>query len=123
MATLNIYSPYRYSTEQADADGIHFTSEREPFTYEDLADNNPHRVVDGDTWHSLAYDYFHPITIPNEQGVEIDVSSQLGWIIRDFQPVPVLDPYIKLVAGELIIIPSRRTVLNKVFDSDRRRYS
>ena len=123
MAELDIYSPYRFCFEQLDADGRRFMSEREPFGYVELADNQRHPVVQGDSWHMLAYTYFRPITITNELGIDVEVSSLLGWVIRDFQKVPVMDPFICPKAGEILVIPSRRTVLTKVFDPDRRKFS
>jgi len=123
MATLNKYSPYRFCVETADSDGRRFMTEREPFGYVDLADNVPHLVAEGDTWHGLAYHYFRPLKLRDKNGVEVEVSSLLGHVIRDFQPVPILDPFIPPTPGSYLYVPSRRTLLNKIYSPDRRRFS
>lgn len=85
-------------------------SEREPFLFTEYADNREHIVADGETLFSLAARYF--ATIPRGAG--------LWWVLADFQPDPILDPTIALVAGQTLIIPSVRTVTESVFDENRR---
>jgi hypothetical protein len=105
-----LYSRHTFCTGQDDSDGRAFLSEREPFRYRSLPDNLIHTVAQGDTlWH-LAYRYFQPL--PRAAG--------LWWVIADFQPDPVFDPTLALAEGSTLIIPSVRTVLERVFAESRR---
>lgn len=105
-----LYSRFTFCTGQDDADGKTFLSEREPFRYTTLPDNTVHIVCQGDTlWH-LAHRYFQPIKR----------AAGLWWVIADFQPDPIFDPTVELAEGTALIIPSVRTVLEKVFSEARR---
>ena len=89
--------------------GILQLTDREPFLFRNLPDNRLHPVVESDTLHSLAARYFDPI----------EGAANLWWIIADFQPDPIHDPTIALVAGTTLVVPSVRTVLESVFDDAR----
>lgn len=84
-------------------------TDREPFPFQDLADNRLHQVVDGDTLQGLASRYFSGI----------DSAANLWWIIADFQPEPIHDPTIALAAGQTLVIPSARTVTEAIFADSR----
>jgi len=105
-----LYSRHTFCTAQTDDNGKLFLSEREPFRYQELPDNSVHLVAQGDTLWSLAYLYFQPLPRP----------SGLWWVIADFQPDPIFDPTLQLAEGSYLIIPSVRTVLEKVFSESRR---
>lgn len=83
---------------------------RKRYTFASFADNKLHTVADGDSLFSLAGVYFQPLPRP----------SGLWWIIADFQPQPIHDPTLKLEVGRVLVIPSVRTVLENIFNEDRR---
>ena len=86
-----------------------FLSDRVPYRFVDLPDNRLHVVREGDTLHRLAAKYFAPLgELP-----EISAAN-LWWVLADFQPVPIHDPTIMLVIGQQLIIPSVRTVQERV---------
>ncbi len=97
--------------------GVHDTAapdqlqltDREPFLYQALPDNRLHPVVESDTLFTLAARYFAPI----------EGASNLWWVIADFQPDPIHDPTIALVAGTTLVVPSVRTVLEALFSDAR----
>ena len=105
-------SRYRYCHAYADAAGVMYLDEREPFAFRREADNRLHLVIAGDTWWGLAYRYF--------QG--IDRPEGLWWLLCEFQPTPILDPTLRLAAGTLVVIPSLRLVRMEVFSEAERRY-
>jgi LysM repeat protein len=66
-------------------------------------------VSEGDTLHGIAAKFYPSL------GVLPRISAaNLWWVIADFQPNPIHDPTIKLVAGQRLIIPSTRTVVNDI---------
>lgn len=85
-------------------------NDREPFLFRNLSDNIEHTVLEGENIFNLASRYF--------DGIEN--AAQLWWVIADFQPDPLLDPTIALQPGQIVIIPSVRTVLEQVFSEQRR---
>jgi len=105
-------SRYRYCVAYKGDDDILYLDEREPFPYRNEPDNSYHTVRDGDTLWGLAHLYFKGMRRP----------AGLWWVIAEFQPTPIIDPTIRLQAGETIIIPSQRLVKTEVFNEDRRRY-
>lgn len=107
------YSRHTFTTGEADENDRIFLSERVPFGYEDLSDNRRVVTQQGDSLYSLAGRYFAPLTRP----------AGLWWIIADFQPTPIHDPTVQLAAGTTIIIPSLRTVIERIFNDERRRES
>lgn len=94
----------------ADKVGTIYLTDRVPFRYRVLPDNINHVVGAGDSWWTLAGKYY--VGIPRPSG--------LWWVITDFQPKPVFDPTIQLAPGQVIVVPSLRTVLERVFDERRR---
>lgn len=103
------YSRYQYSVGSLDGSGDLILSDPEPFTYVSLADTVIHTVATGDTLWGLAHLYFQPLARP----------SGLYWIIMDFQPVPIVDPTIALSTGQILHIPSVRTVTELIFNASR----
>jgi|GEM_PF-920589 len=86
-----------------------FLSDRRQFRYLDLPDNRVHTVREGDTLHRLAGLYFAPLG-----RLPFVSAANLWWVIADFQPVPIHDPTVQLTRGEKLIIPSVRTVSERV---------
>lgn len=84
----------------------------EPFRFVELPDNRQHVSARGDTVYTLAGQFFRVI--------DPDRACGLFWIIMDFQPDPIHDPTIKLLEGRVLVIPSVRTVIERVFDERRR---
>lgn len=84
----------------------------EPFRYRPLNDNEFYTVSQGDTLFSLAGRKYRTI--------DRDRASGLWWIIADFQPDPIHDPTISLQHGRTLVIPSVRTVLEQLFNEQRR---
>ena len=97
------------TAQKRDGDERVFLSDRTPFRFLDLPDNRVHTVGSGDTLPRLAAKYFAPLgNLP-----EISAAT-LWWVIADFQPIPIHDPTIQLVSGEQLIIPSVRTVRERI---------
>jgi hypothetical protein len=112
MAAPGRLSRYRFCSAVTDEDGTVFLTDPEPFGYEDLPDNQRHKVVEGDNLWALASRYFDVHGIDNP--------AELWWVIAEFQPDPVFDPTIKLEIGRVMHIPSVRTVLEDIFSESRR---
>lgn len=87
--------------------------ERVPYRYREFSDNISHTVKEGDTLNQLAYKYYNGIT-PEPQS-----AASLWWIIADFQPNPIIDGTLRLQAGQVLIIPSKRTVIEEIFSTAR----
>lgn len=87
-----------------------FLEERTPYSFAQLSDNRAHVVRAGDTLWSLAGRYFRGLPRP----------SGLWWVIADFQPQPIHDPTVELPVGSIVVIPSLRTVEEKIFSEERR---
>jgi len=107
--TPSRWSRYRFSIASTDPDGGLALSERPMFTYRDLSDTIQHPIVEGDTLWTIAGFYYAGLPRP----------SGLYWVLADFQPQPIYDPTIRLVAGNILFVPSLRTVQEQIL-SDRR---
>lgn len=108
---MDRYSRHRFSEALLDSEGRRFLSPPEPFRYRALPDTREHRVVTGDTLWGLADLYFQPL----------EQAAELWWVIADFQPDPIHDPTLPLEGGRTLLIPSRRTLEELVFNERRRR--
>lgn len=106
--------PRRYSRHSFTAgltiDEVQRLSDREPFSYRNFTDTRVHIIVEGDTLQHLAGVYFS----------EMPRACGLWWIIADFQPAPIHDPTLALTPGATLLIPSLRTVQERIFDRQRR---
>lgn len=111
------YSRHSFTTSVLMDDGSQFLSDREKFTFREIDDNRFHVVKEGDTLHNLASRFYAPLSGAN--GVDFS-PSQLWWVIADFQPTPIHDPTIKLSVGSTIVVPSLRTVREKIFNTVER---
>jgi hypothetical protein len=97
-------SRYTHVEGRTDLSGRMFLTERVPFRFRALRDNRVHVVSQGDTLFTIAGRYFQPLLRP----------AGYWWAIADFQPNPIHDPTIQLVAGSVVIVPSVRTLLEDV---------
>jgi nucleoid-associated protein YgaU len=109
---VSIFEGSRYSFVEGrkDSAGRLFLTDREPYRFVALADNIVHVVAQGDTLWGIAGRYYEGIARP----------AGYWWAIADFQPNPIHDPTIALVAGSVIIVPSLRTLLEDVIGEKRR---
>ena len=88
-----------------------FLTEREPFLFRELPDNRQHIVREGgDRLWTLAHTAFQGLPRP----------AGLFWVIADFQPQPIHDPTLLLIGGNVLVIPSTRTVEEEIFSELRR---
>jgi len=107
------YSRHTFTTGETDTNDVQFLTDRVIFGYTELSDNRKVVVQAGDTLYSLAGKYFRGLPRP----------AGLWWVIADFQPQPIHDPTIQLAAGSVLVIPSIRTVNERIFNEERRRES
>jgi len=105
-----LYSRYQFCDAINDENGVLYLTEREPYGYQNLSDNRVVIAKQGDTLFTLAARYFAPL--PN--------AAKLWWVIADFQPSPIFDPTVGLANGQQMIIPSLRTVTDRIFNESRR---
>lgn len=113
-----LYSRHSF-VEQLDDGGEErrvFLSDREPFGYRDLPDNEPYVVQEGDRLNDLAARKYAALDDPPRF-----YADQLWFVIADFQPSPIHDPTIALVAGQQLILPSTKTVLDQILNAEFRR--
>lgn len=87
-----------------------YLTEREPYRFRVLTDTEAYVVREGDTLQFLAHRSYQGFRRP----------AGLWWIIGDFQPIPVIDPTIKLQAGRTVYIPSPRVLREEIFNEARR---
>ena len=97
-------SRYASSYAYQDEAGRLTLSEREPFPFRELLDNQVHVVAEGDTLWRLADLYFQPL--PRACGY--------WWAVADYQPEPIIDPTLELEVGRQIVVPSLRTLTEQV---------
>lgn len=84
---------------------------REPFPFVDLPDNRQHVCTDGETLRAVAaVEYYAFVRRPNG----------LWWVIADFQPEPIYDPTLVMAGGQILVIPSERTLLERILSEQRR---
>jgi len=103
-------SRYKFALGYTNTDGIVFLGDRVPFRYRTIADTATHVVGSADTLWSLAGRYY--------AGFESVVAPAAGlwWVIADFQPVPIIDPTIRLSPGTTMYIPSESTIVTEIFN-------
>lgn len=104
-------SRYEFTEAYDDSAGRRVLSERVPYRFRDLPDNRTHVVGRGETLWTIAHKFFDGLT---------DRPAGLWWIIADFQPDPIIDPTLRLEEGRAIVVPSKRTVTEEIFNPDRR---
>ena len=90
------------------SDGYVIINDREPFRFREDARNRFHRVVAGDTLHTLAEEHFSGLSD----------SADLWWVIADYQDPPITDPTVKLSPGSIVVIPPEETIY-EIFEEAR----
>lgn len=105
------YSRYAFCVAVKDAVGDLVLYGEEPYRFRDFPDNRIHTVAEGDTLHSLAARYYQGLPRP----------ARFWFVIADFQPEPLHDPTIQLATGQLLYVPSTRTLQEEIFSERRRR--
>lgn len=105
-----VFSRHFFSWGIKDANENLYLTDREPYRFVRLSDNRFHMVRVGDTLHTLADRFFEGL----------DNAAQFWWVIADFQPEPILDPTLVLTPGRIMVIPSMRTLTEKIFSEERR---
>jgi nucleoid-associated protein YgaU len=104
------YSRYSFCSASKDDAGRLVLSERVPFRFRVLSDTVQYTCKEGDSLYVLAHRAYKGLPRP----------SGLWWIIADFQPDPIFDPTVVLTPGQVLFIPSLRTVQELVFAESRR---
>lgn len=99
------------SSASRDDDGDLLLTEPEPFRYRAFDDNRVLRATQGDTPFSVAARAYKD---------EVDRPSMLYWAICDFQPEPIVDPTLEFEQGQVVVIPSFRTIVEHVTSESRR---
>lgn len=87
--------------------------DRTPYVYRDSQMNINHTAKSGDTWWSIAARYYYAIS---------DRPAGLWWIIKDYQPVPVVDGTVSIQPGTLVIVPHPSDVITDVIGAEREVY-
>jgi hypothetical protein len=105
-----LYSRHTFTLGVLDESDRMRLTDRVPYRFRVFADNRHHVVEQGDSLWSLAAKYFRAMQRP----------AGLWWVIADFQPEPIVDPTIRLRIGTVVVIPSVRTVVERIFDETRR---
>ena len=100
-------SRYNFSEIANDSDGNAYLEDREPLAYIDRTDNIAHIVSDGDTLASLAQYYYWYLDRD---------AAQLWWILAEFQPVPINNPFRPLMPGKLIVVPAPEYAAHEILD-------
>lgn len=99
------------SVAYQDGRGNLFLSDRVKFPFVNLADNKTHTVRRGDTLRSIAAHAYSALS------TDTFFAASLYWVIADFQPEAfpaVTDPSLTLPVGTQLIIPSARTVQDRI---------
>lgn len=108
-------SRYQYSLGYTDTAGRTFLTEPPPIAYEDSLDNTIHTVQEGERLQDIAQRYFRDFDS------DVFPAAGLWYVIAQFQPTPIIDPTLKLIAGTRLYVPSKRYVAQRVFDPARRK--
>lgn len=86
-------------------------TEREPFLFRELDDNEEITVGQGDSWFTIASRVYK----------ELPRAAGFWWVIADFQPSPVVDSTILPEPGTKIFAPSLNTLITRILSERRRR--
>ena len=111
---LFLTSRHIFTEAGLEQDSDFFTrSEREPFRFRKLPDTSEYTVREGDTLQHIAFRFYRNIVSGKLS------AAQYWYVIADFQPQPIIDPTIKLIPGQVLFVPSARTVQEEVFSPRR----
>lgn len=106
---MNSRSRYRFCTIERDGAGRLYHGPRPHFAYRDLPDTIEYTTSDGDTLGHIAARFYARYPRP----------ASLFWIIADFQPEPIRDPFARIPPGMKLFIPSPTVVLTQILVSGR----
>lgn len=106
-------SRYRYTRAVTDSLGRTSLTDRVPLRYVDAPDNITHIVQEGERMEDIAQRYY------SRFDSDVVPAASLAWVLRDFQPIPIIDPTLRLKAGTPVFVPSENFVAQRVFDPRR----
>ncbi len=83
---------------------------RFPFPYIEHPGNKTYTVAEGDSLATVAYKTY------GELGSSFEgfSTARLYWAIADFQPIPILDPFIQLQVGRKLVLPATELLRNQI---------
>lgn len=102
-------SRYKFNEPRTDSDGFAYLPDREPIIFEERDDNIPHIVQDGDKLWSLAQFYYWDLDVD---------AAQLWYVIAEYQPRPIVNPFKPLKPGSLLHIPSPEMVEAEIINAE-----
>ena len=105
---------YEYTSPLINTAGQKFLTDRVPLRFVESPDTIVHVVQEGERMEDIAHRYYGRFE------KDIIPAASYAWIIRDFQPVPIIDPTLRLKGGTAIYIPSKAFIAQRVFDPRRR---
>jgi hypothetical protein len=109
-------SRYEGSLGRYDEDDNLYLTQPEPFRYDpDLEGTRQHQIGTGDSWQSIAFQYFKNLIRPPEDIHDGWGPEHLWWLVCWFQPMPILDPTLPLEVGRVLEIPADEVVRDRVF--------
>lgn len=103
-------SRYDYCWNKATASGKLRKLPRGFFGFKKFSDTVEHQCLEGESLFNLAAFYYHDV---------FAYPSMLYWVIADFQPIPIIDSTIIFSAGDIVYIPSIKTINLQVLDPTR----
>jgi hypothetical protein len=83
---------------------------RFPFPYVDHPRNSVYEVAYGDSLATIAFKVYPDL---GDSYAEFS-TSRLYWAIADFQPIPIIDPFVQLQEGQRLIIPAFELLRNQI---------
>lgn len=111
MIVPSTLSVYRFCQAYEAPDGRKYLTDIQPFLFEEFADTREHVVVGEQRIEDVAAIHYQAY------GEE---AYLLAHVLAHFQPEPMLDPTVPLVAGSTVFVPSLRVIEERVFSEDRR---
>jgi hypothetical protein len=111
MIVPSTLSVYRFCQAYEAPDGRKYLTDIQPFLFEELTDTTPHVVVGEQRIEDVAAIHYQ---------VYGEEAYLLGQVLAQFQPEPLFDPTVPLVAGSTVFVLSLRAIEERVFAESRR---
>ena len=111
MIVPSTISLFRFCQAYTAPNGRMYLTDIQPFTYEELTDTTTHVVIGEQRIEDVAAIHYQ---------VYGEEACLLAQVLALFQPEPLLDPTVPLVAGSTVFVPSLRVIEERVFSEDRR---